>query len=113
MVGVSFDEEAAQFALGGNVPFRGAVDPHVRAVVNGVLMSRHKLIETWEKEHPGKNPYPRSFPERALKLLREALEESYREGGGSPQIQLTLLINMCEKELDAGPVSVASPDEEL
>lgn len=110
--GVSLDEEAAQFVLGGLQPFGPTTVPTeaLQEAVNSVLTNRGELMRQWEGEHPGKNPFPPSFPARVLRLANRALEEAYADDS-SPEATLLLIKEMCEKELDTGPVSIT--DEEL
>lgn len=109
--GVSFDEESAQFALGGIKAFDGV--PH-EALTEGVALSlgnRRDLMAQWETEHPDRNPYPPSFPERVIRQVDIALLECHEDG--SPVLILARLRDMCVRELDTEPVSIAAPDEEL
>jgi hypothetical protein len=109
-VGISVDEEAAQFALGGNLALSGQAEEYIRRICNEALDRRHELARTWEAEHPGVNPFPPSFPERCLKLVREALTACY-EDDGTPAYHLERLKLMCERELELDPATTESPEE--
>jgi len=109
-VGVSLDEEMAQFALGGVQPFAGEPDRYMIEVINQTFANKVNLMKQWATDNPKRNPYPPSFPERALKLVRDALHECYADDG-SPVYHLEKLKIMCEAELSTDPVTIDVPEE--
>jgi hypothetical protein len=103
-VGVSLDEEMAQFTLGGIAPFSGEPSEFVDEAVNETLGRRRELMAQWEKDNPNKKPYPPSIPERVLKLVNTALTECYSDEG-TPVLWLEQIKGLCERELDSGPLT--------
>lgn len=110
-VGISLDEEAAQFSLGGLTPLTGQAKEFIEQVCGEALTQRRDLMAAWEQAHPGVNPYPPSFPERALRIVREALTATYTEEG-DPAYHLERLRVMCEKELEIDPSTTEPPEED-
>jgi hypothetical protein len=104
-VGVSLDEEMAQFILGGVEPFTSQLTEYMVEVVNETFGSKRALMKTWEEEHPNQRPFAPSFPERVLPILREAIRQALAEDG-NPAYLLEALVNMCVKELETSPVSI-------
>lgn len=108
--GLSLDEEMAQFALGGVKVFTGIPDDVMSQAVDRALTNRFNLMTQWEAENPGKNPFPPSFPERILKLAREALQQEY-DDDGSPVALLQLIIQKCLNELETEPITSEGSEE--
>lgn len=104
-VGVSLDEEMAQFALGGIEPFTGQITDDMIEVINLTFGDRHGLMANWETDNPGRHPFPKSFPERVLPVVREAIRQCLDEES-NPVDLLVSLENMCLRELETSPVTI-------
>ena len=84
--GLSIGEHAAQVVLGGLTAFVvGIPETLLIAARNEVLGPRRRhFMGAWERDYPDKDPYPPSFPEQMLELVRKAIQAVDSEDGPLP-----------------------------
>lgn len=90
MAGIKIEERDARLALAGLLtrevdnrgnPIKSSENQRairseaagiVERAVKEVLDNRFELMRAWEEEHPGKPPFPQSFPEIVVEMLEFA-----------------------------------------
>lgn len=108
--GVALDEESAQYLMSGVTVVGGQVGTELALLRDHVFQGQLGLRTDWEVQHPDKNPYAPSFPERILALARKARDAAMNEED-SPMYFLTMLIDMCEKEIAVDNVTTDDTHE--
>lgn len=97
--GVSIGEHVAQVVLGGLTEFVRDVPETWLVKARNEVLGPHKrrYMIAWEREFPTKNPYPPSFPEQVLELVRRAIEAV--DSDGDPMPVLNKIQERCIDEL--------------
>jgi hypothetical protein len=102
LAGIKVDEELAQMIMSGRhvFPPSSAQDDMVQRLRDTAWNDRHDHSRTWEQAHPGRNPFPKSFPERVHEFAAEGLKIAYSEEGGDVSFYLQRIEEMARAELD-------------
>jgi hypothetical protein len=84
--GLSLGEHAAQVVLGGLTAFVVDLPEMLLIAARNEVLGQHRrhYMGAWERQFPGKDPYPPSFPEQMLELVRKAIQAVDSEGGPLP-----------------------------